>query len=84
MPNSKDIKVRISAEMHTALVTAQEQRRLDSLSAMVRLALADWLDLEKFILAGNGGKFSILYRRGIITLEEAVKLSSPPLTGEGQ
>jgi metal-responsive CopG/Arc/MetJ family transcriptional regulator len=84
MSNSKSLNVRIPADMHQALVTAQEQRRLDSRSAMVRLIIADWLDLERFLQEGNGGKYSVLYNRGIITLEEAMRLSSsPPLTDEG-
>jgi len=70
----QNLSIRISSEMHNALLEAQKRYRLDSFSAMIRLAFADWLDLESFLLAGNGGRFSDLYRLGRVTLEEAIRL----------
>jgi len=70
----QSLTIRITDDMHQALLGAQERYRLDSFSSMVRMAFGDWLDLEKFLLAGNGGRFSDLYRLGRVTLEEAIRL----------
>jgi hypothetical protein len=74
MPKQKPLSIRISDEMHTALILANQRYQLDSLSALVRMVIADWLELDRFFQDGNGGKYSALYRGGFITLEEAIKL----------